>query len=67
MYVSAALERDMHHRERAEIGHAEILDGLRNRDMDAVIHAAVEHLSITHRTLEAALGTGDNPAPNAGF
>lgn len=64
MYVSAALERDMHHRERAEIGHAEILEGLRNRNMDSVIHAAVEHLSITHRTLEAAMGTGENPTPN---
>lgn len=67
MYVSAALERDMHHRERAEIGHAEILEGLRNRDMNAVIQAAVQHLSITHQTLEAALGTGDQPAPNTGL
>lgn len=64
MYVSAALNQDEHHRERAAIGHAEIVQALRNREMEAVIEASVEHLAITHRTLEAVLGlTGPASQP----
>ena len=55
MYVSAALNQDPQHRERAAHGHSEILEALRRRDLDGVIGATVEHLTITHRTLQAAL------------
>lgn len=57
MYVSAALNQDDEHHERAARGHSEILEALRGRDLDAVIEASVDHLSITHQTLEAALAT----------
>ena len=62
MYVSAALNQDEQHRERAARGHSEILDALRERDLDAVINATVDHLSITHQTLEAALAAS-RPTP----
>ncbi|MBK5268491.1 MAG: GntR family transcriptional regulator [Acidimicrobiia bacterium] len=64
MYVSAALNQDDQHRERAAQGHSEILEALRNRDVDGVIEASIEHLSITHRTLEAALDLVENAPPS---
>lgn len=54
MYVSASLAEDAAHHDRASVGHEEILAALRARDLDAAIAATLEHLSITHETLEAA-------------
>jgi DNA-binding GntR family transcriptional regulator len=56
MYVSASLASDVEHQYRASAGHEEILAALRARDLDAMIEATLEHLAITHRTLEAADG-----------
>ena len=54
MYVGAALNHDDTNRQRAAVGHAEILSALRNRDLDAAITATIDHLSITQRTLESS-------------
>ena len=54
MYVSASLASDVEHHERASAGHEEILAALRSRDLEAAIEATLEHLAITHRTLESA-------------
>ena len=60
MYVSASLASDTEHQHRASAGHEEILAALRSRDLDAAIDATLEHLAITHRTLEA---TQSDPTP----
>jgi DNA-binding GntR family transcriptional regulator len=54
MYVSASLASDVEHQHRASQGHDEILAALRARDLDAMIAATLDHLSITHQTLESA-------------
>jgi DNA-binding GntR family transcriptional regulator len=54
MYVSASLASDVEHQHRASQGHDEILAALRARDLDAMITATLDHLSITHQTLESA-------------
>jgi DNA-binding GntR family transcriptional regulator len=55
MYVSASLASDVEHQYRASQGHEEILAALRARDLEAAIAATLDHLSITHQTLESAL------------
>lgn len=55
MYVSAFLAADSGNQGKAVRGHDQILEALREHDLEATINALVNHLSISWRALESSL------------